>query len=129
MVHLYSSSDSDHRVRVERQFTRRNQRLNRQMRKVGRDLSKAVENVENSKVLANSLLDEYYQVFSMMILALQTMRPTPWTNTSLKSIISIGMRLQYILEHVSEASDSLDKFTTTLNNFNESIARDPRFRQ
>ncbi len=129
MVHLYSSSDSDHRVRVERQFTRRNQRLNRQMRKVGRDLSKAVEDVENSKVLANSLLDEYYQVFSMMILALQTMRPTPWTNTSLKSIISIGMRLQYILEHVSEASDSLDKFTTTLNNFNESIARDPRFRQ
>jgi hypothetical protein len=99
------------------------------MRKVGRDLSKAVEDVENSKVLANSLLDEYYQVFSMMILALQTMRPTPWTNTSLKSIISIGMRLQYILEHVSEASDSLDKFTTTLNNFNESIARDPRFRQ
>lgn len=129
MVHLYSSSDSDHRVRVERQFTRRNQRLNRQMRKVGRDLSKAVEDVENSKVLANSLLDEYYQVFSMMILALQTMRPTPWTNTSLKSIISIGMRLQYILEHVLEASDSLDKFTTTLNNFNESIARDPRFRQ
>lgn len=129
MVHLYSSSDSDHRVRVERQFTRRNQRLNRQMRKVGRDLSKAVEDVENSKVLTNSLLDEYYQAFSMMILALQTMRPTPWTNTSLKSIISIGMRLQYILEHVSEASDSLDKFTTTLNNFNESIARDPRFRQ